>query len=127
MDVGATPVEGEGIESEVQMVEEPVEGEVRGEEKKQTESEVKPDEKKSTESEVKPEEEKPTESNATVDVKPTESEMKPKEKKPTEQVKPTTPPQSVTHPAYELPSVPTIDHSRREEEESEEEPVAELE
>lgn len=115
MDVGGTPVEGEGIESEVQMVEESVEGEVRVEEKKATESEVKPEEKK------------PTESDTTVDVKPTESEMKPKEKKPTEQVKPTTPPQPVTHPAYELPSVPTIDHSRREEEESEEEPVAELE
>ena len=115
MDVGGTPVEGEGIESEVQMVEEPVEGE------------VKPEEKKAAESEVKSEEKKPTESDATIDVKPTESEVKPEEKKPTEQVKPTTPPQPVTHPAYELPSVPTIDHSRREEEESEEEPVAELE
>ena len=125
MDVDVKPVESESIESEVQVVK-PGEGEVRDEEEP-VEGEVKSEEKKPTESEVKPEEKKPTESNATVDEKPTESEVKPDEKKPTEKGKPVALSQPVTHPTYDLPSVPTIDHSRHEEEESEEESIAELE
>lgn len=106
MDVDVKPVKSESIESEVQVVK-PVESE-------SIESEVQA--VKPVEGEVKSEEKKPT-----------ESEVKPEEKKPTEKVKPVALSQPVTHPTYDLPSVPTIDHSRREEEESEEESIAELE